>query len=68
MVEVIAEVDKQGRITILMRGFRGQTCVENAQTLLALLKGKGVEVSVDAVQYTDEYYVEEGVNVESSGR
>ena len=58
-MEVIAEVDKEGRVTILMRGFRGQACVPEASRIIELLKSKGVEVHVQEAKPTEEMYQEE---------
>ena len=56
MVEVIAEIGKDGKVTVIMCGFKGQSCIAEAERLLGLVKRKGVDLGVDIVQLTEEYY------------
>jgi hypothetical protein len=56
MKEIRVEVDQNGRIKILYSGFVGDECFRDAQKLYALLKSKGVDVTVEQVIPTQEYY------------
>ena len=56
MREIRVEVDANGKVRILYSGFQGGACFEEAKKLYALLKSKGVEVSLERVTPTQEYY------------
>jgi hypothetical protein len=51
------EIDENGRVRILYQGFAGGACFEEARRLYALLKAQGLEVSIEQVTPTHEYYV-----------
>ena len=57
MREVRVEIDRDGRIRILYQGFQGDACFEEAMRLYAFLKAQGLEVSIEQVMPTQEYYV-----------
>jgi hypothetical protein len=54
--EVWVEVGTDGRVRILYRGFVGGECFEEAKRLYEALKAQGVEVAVEQVVPTQEYY------------
>jgi ketol-acid reductoisomerase len=56
MREVWVEIDREGKVRILYRGFAGDECFEEAQRIYALLKERGVEVTVEQVIPTQEYF------------
>jgi arylamine N-acetyltransferase len=57
MKEVRIEIDKDGKIKVLYQGFVGGACFEEARRLYALLKAQGLDVSIEQVTPTQEYYV-----------
>jgi len=59
MRRVTIEVDENGRLKILYSGFRGEACFEEAKKLLAMLRSSGVDVDVEKVEKTEEFYVSE---------
>ena len=56
MKEIRIEVDRNGRVKILYSGFIGDECFKEAQKLYTLLKSKGVDVTIEQVTPTQEYY------------
>jgi arylamine N-acetyltransferase len=54
--EIRVEIDENGRVKILYQGFWGGACFEEAQRLYALLKAQGLEVTIEQVVPTQEYY------------
>jgi len=54
--EVRVEIDRDGRVRILYQGFQGDACFEEAMRLYAFLKAQGLEVSIEQVMPTQEYY------------
>jgi hypothetical protein len=56
MKEVRIEITRDGKVRILYSGFVGDECFREAQKLYTLLKGKGVDVSIEQVIPTQEYY------------
>jgi hypothetical protein len=59
MKEIRVEVDQNGRIKILYSGFVGDECFREAQRLYALLKSKGVDVTIEQVTPTQEFYTQQ---------
>lgn len=59
MRRVTIEIDENGKLKILTQGFRGDACLKEAEKLLALLKQAGVDVKVEKVERTEEFYVSE---------
>jgi hypothetical protein len=59
MREVWVEVGADGRVRVFYRGFAGDECFREAQRIYELLKAQGVEVAVEQVVPTDEYYQEQ---------
>ena len=57
MKEIKIEVDQNGRVKILYSGYIGDECFREALRLYTLLKSKGVEVTVEQVTPTQEYYI-----------
>jgi arylamine N-acetyltransferase len=57
MREVRVEIDENGRVRILYQGFQGGACFEEAKRLYTLLKAQGLDVSIEQVVPTQEYYV-----------
>jgi arylamine N-acetyltransferase len=57
MREVRVEIEKDGRVRVLYQGFQGGACFEEARRLYALLKAQGLDVSIEQVAPTQEYYV-----------
>jgi arylamine N-acetyltransferase len=57
MREIRVEIDKDGKVRILYQGFQGGACFEEAKRLYALLKAQGLDVSIEQVVPTQEYYV-----------
>jgi len=56
MREIRVEIDSNGKVKILYQGFQGGECFEEAKRLYNLLRDKGVEVSLEQVAPTQEYY------------
>jgi hypothetical protein len=56
MREVRVEIDSNGKVRILYQGFQGSQCFEEAKKLYTLLKARGVEVSLEQILPTQEYY------------
>jgi hypothetical protein len=56
--EVWVEIEG-GKVRILYRGFVGDECFREAQRIYELLKAQGVEVTVEQVIPTQEYYQEQ---------
>jgi len=54
--EVRVEIDRDGRVRILYQGFQGDACFEEAKRLYATLKAQGLDVSIEQVMPTQEYY------------
>jgi hypothetical protein len=57
MKEIKIEISRDGKIKILYSGFVGDECFKEAQRLYTLLKSKGVEVSIEQITPTQEYYI-----------
>jgi len=57
MREVRIEIDRDGKVRILYQGFQGGACFEEAKRFYALLKAQGLDVSIEQVVPTQEYYV-----------
>jgi len=58
---VVVEVDKEGKVKVLTKGFLGPSCVKEHERLVAYLKSLGLEVNVEAKQETEEMHqVEKG--------
>jgi len=58
---VHVEVDKDGKVKVLTRGFPGPSCLKEHERLIAYLKSLGLEVSVESRQETEEMHqVERG--------
>jgi hypothetical protein len=56
MKEIRIEVSSDGKVRILYSGFIGDECFKEAQKLYTLLKSKGVDVAIEQVTPTQEYY------------
>jgi hypothetical protein len=56
MKEIRIEIARDGKIKILYSGFVGDECFKEAQKLYTLLKSKGVDVAIEQVTPTQEYY------------
>ena len=56
MHEIIVEIDKGGKVRILYKGFKGGACFDEAKRLYEALKAQGVEVTVEQVMPTQEFY------------
>jgi len=56
MREIRIEVDRNGKIRILYSGFIGDECFREAEKLYMILKSKGVDVTIEQVTPTQEYY------------
>jgi hypothetical protein len=50
------EVGADGKVRVLYRGFAGDECFREAQRLYEQLKAQGVEVTIEQVVPTQEYY------------
>jgi type 1 glutamine amidotransferase len=59
MREVWVEVGADGRVRVLYRGFKGDECFREAQRIYEALRSQGVEVTVEQVVPTQEYYQEQ---------
>jgi len=57
MKEVRIEITRDGKIKILYSGFVGDECFKEASKLYNLLKNRGVDVSIEQVTPTQEYYI-----------
>jgi len=58
MKEVRVEIDKDGRLKVLYSGFAGNACFEEARKLYAQLKALGIDVTIEQITPTQEYYVQ----------
>ena len=58
MKEIRVEIT-QGKIRILYQGFIGDECFREAEKLYMLLKSKGVDVTIEQVTPTQEYYIQQ---------
>jgi hypothetical protein len=56
MKEIRIEIDSNGKVRILYQGFQGGECFEEAKRLYNLLRSMGVQVSLEQVAPTQEYY------------
>jgi len=56
MREIRVEIDRDGKVRILYQGFAGGECFEEARRLYALLKAQGLDVTIEQVTPTQEYY------------
>ena len=56
MKEIRVEIDSNGKVRILYQGFQGEACFEEAKKLYNLLLSKGVQVTLEQVTPTQEYY------------
>lgn len=56
MREIRIEIDEGGKVRILYQGFAGEACFEEARRLYALLKAQGLDVTIEQVTPTQEYY------------
>jgi type 1 glutamine amidotransferase len=56
MKEIRVEIDSNGKVRILYSGFSGGECFEEAKRLYMLLKSKGIQVTLEQVTPTQEYY------------
>jgi len=57
MKVIKVEIGREG-IKVLYQGFEGEECFQEASKLYALLKQQyGLEVSIQSLTRTDEYYV-----------
>jgi hypothetical protein len=54
--EIKVEIDSNGRVRILYSGFKGGECFEEAKRLYTLLRSRGINVSLEQVIPTQEYY------------
>jgi type 1 glutamine amidotransferase len=63
--EVWVEVGADGKVRVLYRGFAGDECFREAQRIYELLKAQGVEVTVEQVVPTQEYYQEQRQRVKA---
>jgi len=58
MKEIRIEIDRNGKVRILYSGFVGDECFREAEKLYMLLKSKGVDVVIEQVTPTQEYYMQ----------
>jgi arylamine N-acetyltransferase len=63
MREIRVEIDESGRVRILYQGFRGGACFEEAKRLYAALKAQGLDVTIEQVTPTQEYYAAQSQRV-----
>ena len=56
MKEIVVEVDKDGKVKVLYRGFAGRECFKEAERLYKLLRAQGLEVAIEYIVPTQEYY------------
>lgn len=49
-------IDKDGKVHIKTSGFSGQTCLKEAEQLIALLQQAGLDVKTEDLKYSQEYY------------
>jgi len=47
-------IDKDGKVHIKTSGFSGQTCLKEAEQLIALLQKAGLDVKTEDLQLTEE--------------
>jgi len=59
MKEIRVEITREGKIRILYQGFIGDECFREAEKLYMLLKSKGVDVTIEQVTPTQEYYIQQ---------
>jgi hypothetical protein len=63
--EVWVEVGADGKVKVLYRGFVGDECFREAQRIYDALKAQGVEVALEQVVPTQEYYQEQRQRVKA---
>jgi MarR-like DNA-binding transcriptional regulator SgrR of sgrS sRNA len=56
MPEFKAIVTPDGKIHLRASGFQGSACLEEADRLKHLLAEAGIDVDVESLELTDEYY------------
>jgi len=54
MKRIDVMVDEKGKIRIGTSGFSGQTCLKEAEQLIALLQKQGLDVKTEDLQLTEE--------------
>ena len=59
MKEIIIEINKNGKIKVLYKGFQGNLCFEEAKKLYQLLKNQGIDISIEQITPTQEYYIQQ---------
>jgi len=47
-------IDKDGKVHIKTSGFSGQTCLKEAEALIALLQQAGLDVKTEDLKLTEE--------------
>ena len=63
MKEVRIEIDRSGKIRVLYTGFAGNACFEEAKKLYAQLKALGIDVTIEQVTPTQEYYISQAQKI-----
>jgi hypothetical protein len=56
MPEVLFEVDREGKVRAIYRGFVGSSCLEQAKRIVQALRNLGAEVETEKLEPTPEYF------------
>jgi hypothetical protein len=56
MPEILFEIDKNGKVRALYKGYVGGACLETAKRLAQALKNLGIEVETEKLEPTPEFY------------
>jgi hypothetical protein len=56
MPEILFEIDKNGKVRAIYRGFMGQACLEQAKRIAQALRNLGAEVETEKLEPTPEYF------------
>lgn len=59
-----ALIKKDGKLELKTEGFQGETCLEEADKLIAKLKELGVHVETQDLDKTQEFYVTDEAKVQ----
>lgn len=63
MKRIVVEVEGDGKVVLRTEGFRGSTCLVEAEKLIGVLREMGVDVETKSIQKTREFYVAERQHV-----
>jgi len=56
MKQVKILIQNNGKILIRYQGFKGEECFTEAEKIYKLLAQKGINIEIEKIKKTDEYY------------